>query len=63
MRIYAYEYVRSAVGPTVTEICERGLVLDESGGRDNSSTQSEVLSPFVSKLWNDIYLSRQSFPL
>jgi hypothetical protein len=59
MRIYAYEYVRSAVGPTVTEVCERGLVLDEPAGRDNSTTQSEVLSPFVSKLWNDIYSKPQ----
>lgn len=55
MRIFAYEYVRSAVGPTVTEICERGLVLDDPAGKDNGSAQPDILSPFVSKLWNDIY--------
>jgi hypothetical protein len=51
MRIYAYEYVRTAVGPTVKDICERGLVLDEA----LSTNQSDILSPFVQSLWEDIY--------
>lgn len=55
MRVYAYEYVRTAVGPTVRDICDRGLVLEEVQGRDVGTNHSEVLSPFVQSLWEDIY--------
>lgn len=55
MRIYAYEYVRAAVGPTVRDICERGLVLEDSPGRDISENRLEALTPFVQSLWDDIY--------
>jgi hypothetical protein len=54
MRIYAYDYVRTAVGPTVRDICERDIVLDALG-RETSTNHSETLSPFVQSLWENIY--------
>ncbi|KAJ9104771.1 hypothetical protein QFC19_003912 [Naganishia cerealis] len=62
MRIYAYEYVRSAVGPTVREVCKLRLVIDTPIGREALASPSEILRPYVQSLWNDIYMSRELFP-
>lgn len=55
MRIYAFEYVRSAVGTTVREVCRRRLVVDTPTGRESTAASSDLLKPYVQQLWNDIY--------
>lgn len=68
MRLYAVEYVRLAVGPTIRDVCDRKIAFRtlQSGGaeftREERDRDVVELCGLVSKLWRDIYDSRQLFP-
>jgi hypothetical protein len=63
MRLYAHDFLQTALGPCVRDIVDMGLELETHPAREsNSSDDVAILAELVSRLWSDIYMTRERFP-